>query len=215
VYAFSENFVLPLSHDEVVHGKRSLLGKMNGDDWQKAANLRAFFAYMMTTPGKKLLFMGSEIAPWREWNHDEELPWGLLEHPPHRGIHRCLRDLLHLYRRSPALWERDHAPEGFEWIDFHDRDASVIVYLRRGRDADRHMVVVLNLTPVAREDYAVGVPAAGSYREALNTDAEIYGGSNVGNAGEVATEPTPAHGRPHRLRLTLPPLAALLLTPRG
>jgi 1,4-alpha-glucan branching enzyme len=213
VYAFSENFVLSLSHDEVVHGKGSLLSKMNGDDWQKAANLRTFFAYMTTTPGKKLLFMGSEIAPWREWDHDGSLDWGLLEHEPHRGVNRCLRDLLRLYRETPALWELDHVPEGFSWIDFHDRDASVVSWIRRGRDPARHVVTVLNLTPVAREEYVLGVPAAGPYREAINTDSAWYGGSDVGNGGVVPTEPAKAHGHSHRMRLMLPPLAALVLVP--
>jgi 1,4-alpha-glucan branching enzyme len=213
VYAFTENFILPLSHDEVVHGKGSLLGKMNGDDWQKAANLRSLYAYMMTTPGKKLLFMGSEVAPWREWNHDDQIEWDLREHEPHRGVGACLRDLLHLYRRSPELWELDHTGEGFSWIDFRDRDSSIIAYLRRGEDPDRHVITVLNLTPEPRDAYVLGVPSAGSYRELLNTDAEIYGGSNMGNLGKVVTEPDPSHGLPHRVRLTLPPLSALVLGP--
>jgi 1,4-alpha-glucan branching enzyme len=213
VYAFSENFILPLSHDEVVHGKGSLLGKMAGDDWQKAANLRAFLAYMFTTPGKKLLFMGSEIAPWLEWDHDGSLPWDLLEHAPHRGVHRCLRDLLRLYHERPALWELDHDPAGFTWIDFQDRDASVISWVRHGTAPGEHVVVALNLTPVSREGYVLGVPREGGYREAINTDAGFYGGGNVGNAGRLVAEATPSHGQPCRVRLTLPPVGGLVLVP--
>jgi 1,4-alpha-glucan branching enzyme len=215
LYAFSENFILPLSHDEVVHGKGSLLNKMNGDTWQKAANLRAFLAYMVTTPGKKLWFMGSELAPWKEWDHEASLEWFLVDQPPHDGIYRCFRDLLALYRASPALWERDHREDGFRWIDFHDRDASVVSWARFGDDPARHVVTVLNLTPVAREDYVIGVPGAGPYREAVNTDSAVYGGGNVGNGGLVETEDGEAHGLPHRVRLTLPPIGALVLVPAG
>jgi 1,4-alpha-glucan branching enzyme len=213
VYAFTENFILPLSHDEVVHGKGSLLGKMHGDDWQKAANLRCLYAYMMTTPGKKLMFMGSEVAPWREWDHDGQIEWALLDHPPHRGARACLRDLLRLYRASPELWELDHDPRGFSWIGFHDRDSSIVAWTRRGEDPDRHLVTILNLTPLPREDYVLGVPTAGPWRELINTDAAAYGGTNAGNLGAVASEPIPSHGRPHRIRITLPPLAALVLGP--
>lgn len=211
IYAYNENFVLPFSHDEVVHGKRSLLDRMPGDTWQKAANLRALFGYMFTHPGKKLLFQGGEFGQWREWNHAESLPWFLLEHPPHAGIHRFVRDLLRLYRNEPALYERDYDPSGFQWIDCNDNENSVISFIRRAGDADDQVIVLLNLTPVPRERYRIGTPFGGRYREVLNSDARAYGGSNVGNAGAVSTEPVPAHGFQQSMLLTLPPLGCLIL----
>jgi 1,4-alpha-glucan branching enzyme len=213
IYAFSENFVLPLSHDEVVHGKGSLLGKMPGDRWQKFANLRAYYGFMFTHPGKKLLFMGAEIAQEREWNHDASLDWHLLEDPMHRGVSTLVRDLNRLYRVLPALHSCDCGPAGFEWIDTTDWQQSVISYLRRSADTGEFAVVVCNFTPVVRPGYRVGVPEPGLYREVLNTDAEVYGGSNVGNAGAVAADAFGWNGRPCSLLLTLPPLATLVLSP--
>jgi 1,4-alpha-glucan branching enzyme len=215
LYAFTENFILPLSHDEVVHGKGSLLGKMPGDRWQKFANLRAYYAFMYTMPGKKLLFMGGEIAQEREWNHDESLDWHLLDEPMHAGVQRLVRDLNRLYRERGALHERDCEPEGFSWIDCNDSDSSVISYIRRGADPDDFVVVVCNFTPVVRRNYRIGVPRSGRYRETLNTDSTHYGGSDVGNAGGVATLGVPVHGQPDSLSVTLPPLGALVLVPEG
>ncbi|MBI2900596.1 MAG: 1,4-alpha-glucan branching protein GlgB [Planctomycetes bacterium] len=208
LYAFTENFVLPLSHDEVVHGKGSLLGRMPGDDWRRFANLRLLYGYMFAQPGKKLLFMGGEFGQWREWDHDGSLDWHLAEFPPHAGMMKWVADLNRCHREVPALHELDCAPEGFEWIDCHDADQSVVSLLRRGRTGPP-VLVVCNFTPVVRQDYRVGVPAGGTWREILNSDAGVYGGSGVGNGGRVDAEPHPAHGRPFSLRLTLPPLAAL------
>ncbi len=213
LYAFSENFLLPLSHDEVVHGKRSLLGRMPGDDWQRFANLRLLYAYLFAHPGKKLLFMGGEIAQPDEWDCSGEVPWHLLEHAPHRQIQALVRDLNGLYRGEPALHEVDFSWDGFEWIDLHDADQSVASFLRFPRDRSRFVVCVLNATPVPRAGYRLGVPRGGVYRERLNTDAACYGGSNVGNAGRIEARDEPWSGRPHSLVLTLPPLGALFLTP--
>jgi 1,4-alpha-glucan branching enzyme len=213
LYAFTENFILPLSHDEVVHGKRSLLGKMPGDRWQKFANLRAYFTYMYGHPGKKLLFMGGEFAQEREWNHDEGLGWHLLTDSMHAGMRLLIRDLNRLYRTVPALHARDCESEGFEWIDSNDRDMSVVSFLRRGRDARDVVVCVCNFTPVPRHGYRVGVPDPGPYRELLNSDAACYGGSNLGSGGLAMAETVPWHGRPYSLTLTLPPLAGVLLQP--
>jgi len=210
LYAFSENFVLPLSHDEVVHGKGSLFGRMPGDDWQRCANLRAYFGFMFAHPGKKLMFMGGEFGQRREWNHDSSLDWHLLEQPLHRGLQQLVRDLNHLYRQTPALHEMDCEAAGFEWIEANDNDNSVLTFLRRGR-GNGFIVTVCNFTPVVRERYRIGVPLPGHYVERLNTDSVIYGGSNVGNLGGVAAEPRASHGRPHSIELTLPPLATLLL----
>ena len=212
IYAFNENFVLPLSHDEVVHGKRSLLERMPGDDWQRFANLRAYLASMYCHPGKKLLFMGAELAQRREWDHDSSLDWHLLEHVPHAGMQRLVKDLNGLYKHTPALFEIDFEPHGFEWIELHDRDNSVLSWLRRSRDG-RFVVCVANFTPVVRYAYRLGVPAAGVYRELLNTDAGRYGGSDMLNAESMHTEPDRLHGRPHTLQLTLPPLATIVLQP--
>jgi 1,4-alpha-glucan branching enzyme len=214
-YAFAENFVLPLSHDEVVHGKGSLLGKMPGDRWQKFANLRAYFGFMYTHPGKKLLFMGGEFAQEREWNHDRSLDWQLLDDAMHAGVQRLVRDLNYLYRSQPALYERDCRSEGFEWIDCTDVEQNVICYLRRGSKPDDVVVVVCNFSPLPRHGYRVGVPRGGEYIELINTDAAEYGGSGVGNAGRVYAEDVSSHGRPHSVVLTLPPLATLVISPRG
>ncbi|HSL17032.1 MAG TPA: 1,4-alpha-glucan branching protein GlgB [Methylomirabilota bacterium] len=209
LYAFSESFVLPLSHDEVVHGKGSLLGKMPGDDWQKRANLRLLFGWMFTHPGKKLLFMGGEIGQWREWSHDRSLDWHLLDDPAHRGIQRWVRDLNTTLRAEPALHQLDDAPEGFAWIDCNDAEQSVLAYLRRGRSGGDEVVCVANFTPVPRHNYRVGVPGGGDWDEILNSDAELYGGSGMGNLGTVAAAPVGAHGHLHSLNLVLPPLAVL------
>lgn len=209
LYAFSENFVLPFSHDEVVHGKGALWQKMPGDDWQKMANLRLLFSYMLTYPGKKLLFMGSELAqPW-EWRHDETLPWSLAEDPARQGLARLLGDLNRLYRSWPALHRHDFTADGFSWIDCHDAAQSVISYRRL--DGPDEAVVILNFTPVPRPGYRVGVPRPGWYRECFNSDSAIYGGSNLGNDGGVASDAMPWMDHPHSLLLTLPPLAGLIL----
>jgi 1,4-alpha-glucan branching enzyme len=212
LYAFQENFVLPLSHDEVVYGKGSLIGKMPGDAWQRFANLRAYFAFMWTHPGKKLLFMGGEFAQEREWNHDIGLDWQLLGQAPHAGIHRLMHDLNWLYREVPALHQRDCESDGFSWIDANNGAESVITYLRRGEDREAVAVVACNFTPVPRLGYRIGVPFAGWYRERINTDAPDYGGSGIGNFGGVEAEAYPMHGHPYSLRLQLPPLAAVVFT---
>jgi 1,4-alpha-glucan branching enzyme len=213
LYAYNENFVLPFSHDEVVHGKRSLLGKMPGDWWQKHANLRALFAYMFGHPGKKLLFMGGEFGQSHEWNHDASLDWHLLAYPSHRGLSTLVRDLNRLYGAEPSLHEQDFTPGGFSWIDCNDHQHSVISFLRRAKDRDDVLVFVVNFTPVVRTDYRIGVPVAGRYREVLNTDSTIYDGSNVGNDGVVVAEDQSAHGHPYSLNLRLPPLGCLVLKP--
>jgi 1,4-alpha-glucan branching enzyme len=215
IYAFFENFTLPLSHDEVVHGKSSLLGKMPGDDWQKFANLRLLFGYMYAQSGKKLLFMGGEFGQWREWNHDTSLDWHLLGYPPHAGLQRWVGDLNRLYRSEPALYELDFDPAGFEWIDCSDFETSVISFIRKGRSTDDIILVVCNFTPVTRFDYRVGAPRGGVWKEVLNSDAKEYGGSDHGNLGEVKASPIPIHGRPHSLNITLPPLAAVFLKGEG
>ncbi len=211
LYAFSENFVLPLSHDEVVHGKGSLIDKMPGDAWQKFANLRAYFAFMWTHPGKKLLFMGGEFAQWREWNYAQSLDWHLLEEPLHRGMRDLIRDLNGLYRDEPALHQLDTDPAGFEWIEANDSDNSVLAFLRKGRAAERVFVVVCSFTPVPRDGYRVGVPYPGRYAVRLNTDDPRYGGSGVGPGEVVDAEDISWHGRPHSLNLILPPLGTVVL----
>jgi 1,4-alpha-glucan branching enzyme len=215
LYAFAENFVLPLSHDEVVHGKGSLLGKMPGDTWRKFANLRAYFAFMWTHPGKKLLFMGGEFAQAREWNHDTSLDWHLLDDPLHRGVQSLMRDLNRLYRGEPALHRRDCEPAGFEWINPSDTNQSVLSFLRKSGEDGRLALVVCNFTPIVRHGYRLGVPAPGWWAERINTDAAEYGGSGVGNRGGARAEDVPAHGRPHSLVLTLPPLATLVFIPEA
>ncbi len=212
VYAFNENFVLPLSHDEVVHGKRSLLGRMPGDEFQVFANLRAYFGFMYCHPGKKLLFMGGEIAQGREWDHDRSLDWHLLEHHGHGGVQALVRDLNHLYRNSSPLYEVDYRGEGFSWIDWQDRDNSVFSWVRTDA-AGNYLVCVCNFTPVVRHDYRIGIPVADFYTEILNTDDEKYAGSGVGNAGELRPDPHPSHHFEQSLSLTLPPLATLVLAP--
>jgi 1,4-alpha-glucan branching enzyme len=212
LYAFHENFILPLSHDEVVYGKRSLIGKMPGDRWQRFANLRAYFGFMWTHPGKKLLFMGGEFAQEREWNHDIGLDWQLLGDPFHDGVRKLVHDLNHLYRSTPALYRLDCDAEGFSWIDAANAPESVLSYVRRGRDPHELAVIVCNFTPVPRENYRIGVPRPGRYRERINTDAIEYGGSGVGNAGEVHAEPHPMHGHAQSLCLRLPPLGTLIFT---
>ena len=209
VYAFDENFVLPLSHDEVVHGKHSILGRMPGDEWQKFANLRAYYATMYAHPGKKLLFMGNEIAQQREWDHDQSLDWHLLEQPAHAGIQTLVRDLNHLYRETPALYEVDFDAHGFEWIDYSDRDNSILSWIRRDKSGG-FVVVISNLTPIAREKYSIGVPVSGTYTELLNTDSERYGGSGIAN-NALQTTGHSQHGRPDSLSLRLPALATLIL----
>ncbi|MBI5343069.1 MAG: alpha amylase C-terminal domain-containing protein, partial [Deltaproteobacteria bacterium] len=211
LYAFHENFVLPFSHDEVVHQKRSLLDKMPGDLWQKFANLRLLYAYMYAHPGKKLLFMGGEFGQWEEWNHDASLSWHLLQWESHKGLQALVRDLNRLYASAPPLHEVDFRPEGFEWIDFHDVDNSIVSFLRRAKDPDDFLVCVFNFTPVVRQDYRVGVPAPGLYREAINSDSAYYGGSNAGNVGGTHAEAVSWNGRPWSVKLTLPPLGALFL----
>ena len=211
VYAFRENFVLPLSHDEVVYGKRSLLGKMPGDDWQKRANLRLLLATLYAEPGKKLLFMGGEFGQPGEWNHDAPLDWHLLADERHRGIRRWIEDLNRLYRGEPALHTLDCDPNGFEWVDANDADQSVFSFIRKGTGGARPILVVLNATPVVRRNYRAGVPCGGFWREVLNGDAPEYGGSGQGNLGGVEAAPLPGHGREWSLSLTLPPLAAIFL----
>ena len=213
VYAWSEDFVLPLSHDEVVHGKGSLIRQMAGDRWQKFANLRAYFGFMWTHPGKKLLFMGGEFAQDREWNHDQSLDWHLLDDPLHGGMQKLVRDLNHLYRDRPALHRLDCEPEGFEWIDASDAEQSVLVFLRKSDNGAPPVVVLCNLTPQVHHDYRIGVPLAGVWGEILNTDDAAYGGSDVGNRGVLQTEDAPWHGRQASLSLTLPPLATIVLAP--
>jgi 1,4-alpha-glucan branching enzyme len=211
LYAFTENFILPFSHDEVVHGKGSMVGKMAGDDWQKFAMLRALYAFLMTHPGKKLMFMGDEIGQWHEWNHDRGLDWDVTKYPPHAGVQRLLRDLHVVYRREPALHQVDFEPAGFQWIDANDNENSVFSFIRRARNPRDFTMTVLNFTPVVRRGYRVGLPEPGFYRELVNTDSEAYWGSNVGNVGGVASEEVPAHGQPHSLNLVLPPLSGLIL----
>jgi 1,4-alpha-glucan branching enzyme len=209
LYAFTENFVLPISHDEVVHGKGSLLGKMPGDEWQRFANARVFLAYMWAHPGKKLLFMGSEIGnPW-EWNHDSALPWDLLQYDVHKKLQTFVRELNRLYRSELALYEVDFHYTGFEWVDFHDADNSTISFIRRAEDPSEFVLFCCNFTPVPREMYRLGVPEEGFYQEILNSDSEFFGGSNMGNGGMVSSDPEPTHGRPFSISVTLPPLAAI------
>jgi 1,4-alpha-glucan branching enzyme len=208
IYAWSENFVLPLSHDEVVHGKGSLASKMPGDNWRQLANLRTLLGLMYAQPGKKLLFMGAELGQWREWNHDDELDWELLDSAAHAAVQRLVRDLNRLYRKHPALHVQDCRPSGFEWIDTHDVEAGVLSFLRRADDAPP-LLVVCNFTPVPRHGYRVGVPHGGRWREILNSDAEAYGGSGQGNLGGVTADLLAAHGQLHSVSLTLPPLGIL------
>jgi len=212
LYAFSENFILPLSHDEVVHGKGSMIERMPGDNWQAFANLRLYYAFMYCHPGKKLLFMGGEFAQRREWNHNSSLDWHLLKAPAHAGVQKLVQDLNAFYRNTPALYEKDCNADGFDWIDCSDNEQSVIAFVRRGREASRLVITVCNLTPVIRQDYRIGVPMSGRYQECLNTDAHFYGGSGVGNYGAVHSDPISTHGHQDSLKLVLPPLSALIMT---
>jgi len=215
LYAFTENFVLPLSHDEVVHGKGSLLGKMPGDDWQKLANLRALYAVMWAQPGKKLLFMGGELGQWSEWNHDGELEWPLLEHARHRGVQRLVRDLNTTYRAEPALHELDCEPAGFAWIDCNDNEQSTLSWLRRCRSGAGTIAVACNFTPVPRRGFRLGVPEPGRWQEILNSDAPLYGGSGLGNLGGVEAERLAWHGQRYSIAITLPPLAVVWFRHEG
>ncbi len=215
IYAFHENFVLPLSHDEVVHGKGSLLAKMPGDDWQKFANLRLLFGYMYAQPGKKLIFMGGEIGQWSEWYHETSLDWHLLAYPPHSGVQRWVEDLNRLYRTERPLYGRDFHPGGFEWIDCGDSQGSILSLIRKDSSSEDILLVILNFTPIPRFNYRVGVPRGGYWREMLNSDSQEYGGSGHGNLGGVEASPVSFHGRPYSLNLTLPPLAALFLETEG
>ncbi|MGY2262518.1 1,4-alpha-glucan branching protein GlgB [Pseudomonas sp. SDO55104_S430] len=214
VYAWSERFILPISHDEVVHGKHSLIDKMPGDRWQKFANLRAYLSFMWTHPGKKLLFMGCEFGQWREWNHDQQLDWYLLQYSEHKGVQKLVSDLNRLYRDIPALHEQDDVPQGFQWLIGDDAINSVYAWLRWSREG-KPVLVVANFTPVPREAYRVGVPFAGRWKELLNSDSAIYAGSDYGNSGGADAEETPSHGQALSLVLNLPPLAVLILSPEG
>jgi 1,4-alpha-glucan branching enzyme len=214
LYAFTENFVLPISHDEVVHGKKSLINKMPGDEWRQFANVRSFLAFMWMHPGKKLLFMGQEIGQREEWNHNTGLRWELLEFEPHRKLQALARELNRVYRENPALYQVDFHYSGFEWIDFHDWENSTISFLRRADDPDDYLVVCCNFTPVPRKLYEIGVPAEGFYQEILNTDSELFGGSNLGNGGLVSSRPLPKHNRQHSIGVTLPPLAVVVFKRR-
>jgi 1,4-alpha-glucan branching enzyme len=214
LYMHTENFILPFSHDEIVHGKGSLLDKIPGDVWQKYATLRALFGYMYGHPGKKLLFMGSELGPWREWNHDRSLDWHLLDDPAHAALRRYVQDLNRLYQAEPALHQVDFEGSGFQWIDCNDSENSVVSIARFARNRGDAVVMVFNFTPVPRAEYRIGVPDAGFYAEILNSDSADYGGGNVGNLGGVTTEPIAAHGFEQSLRLTVPPLGCLMLKRR-
>jgi 1,4-alpha-glucan branching enzyme len=215
VYAFSEHFVLPLSHDEVVHGKGSLLAKMPGDRWQQLANLRALYAYMWAHPGKNLLFMGGEIAQEREWSNERSLDWELLERPGHAGVRDLVRDLNRLYRQEPALWDADDDPSAFSWLVADDADHNVLAFVRRSRTRGRPVVCVANLSPVPRHGYRLGLPEGGWWSELLDTDSRHYGGSDVGNGGRVAASLGAAHGQAWSAELVLPPLGVLWLAPAG
>ena len=210
-YAFTENFVLSLSHDEVVHGKGALAAKMPGDDWQKFANLRLLLGYMFAHPGKKLLFMGIEMAQWGEWKHDQSIDWHLLQYGPHQGIHQWVKDLNKLYREEPALYERDFTPDGFEWIDLNDYNQGVISFMRKSADGKSRIIAVCNFTPMTWHDYNIGVPEQGLWKELLNSDAAFYGGSGQGNLGGRQAIPKPFHGRPYSIALTIPPLGIVFL----
>jgi 1,4-alpha-glucan branching enzyme len=213
LYAFHENFILPFSHDEVVHGKGSMIGKMPGDDWQKFANLRLLYGYMYLHPGKKLLFMGGEFGQWAEWNHDASLEWQLIQYDPHQGLQRWVRDLNTFLRGERALFEQDFEPAGFAWIDCHDSQQSVLSFLRQGRDPGDVVVCACNFTPVPRHNYRLGVPLGGWWKEALNSDAPLYGGSGQGNMEGVPASPVASHGHYHSLNITLPPLGIVVFHP--
>jgi 1,4-alpha-glucan branching enzyme len=210
LYAFTENFVLPFSHDEVVHGKGSMLNKMPGDRWQKHATLRALYGYMYGHPGKKLMFMGAEFGQSREWNYDTSLDWDLLQYPEHAGMKQWIQDLNHVYQRERSLHQVDFEGSGFSWIDCNDNENSVVSMIRRARDPRDFAVIVVNFTPLPRPAYRIGVPEGGWYRELLNSDGEMYGGSNMGNGGGVMAEDTPSHGFDHSISIVVPPLGFVL-----
>lgn len=214
IYAFHENFILPISHDEVVHGKASLLGQMAGDLWQKFANLRLYLSYMWTHPGKKLLFMGSEFGQWHEWNCEDSLQWDLLRWPSHQGAQKCQADLNRLLQSQPALHELDFDFHGFEWIDCHNHDQSTLAFIRRAKDPKDFVVVLCNFTPVPRHEYRIGVPECCTYDEIFNSDSTYYGGSNMGNGPGIVADDQPSHGQPASIRATFPPLGAVVLKPR-
>jgi 1,4-alpha-glucan branching enzyme len=211
VYAFTENYTLPLSHDEVVYGKASLLSKMPGDNWQKFANLRLLFGYMYAMPGKKLIFMGGEFGQWREWNHDESLEWHLLEYAPHTGLQQWVTDLNLLYRNQPSLYQNDFDPAGFEWIDTGDFRHSIISFIRKGYAAEDTVLAVCNFTPETQFGYEIGVPLPGAWTEILNSDNARYGGSGQVNPGTLTASENGRHGRPYSLTLTVPPLSTIFL----
>lgn len=211
LYAFTENFILPLSHDEVVHGKGTLLTRMAGDEWQKFANLRAYYGFMWAHPGKKLLFMGGEFGQWQEWNFNESMEWAALEAPNHKGVQRSVQDLNRLYQSESALYENDFAESGFEWIDASDTDNNVLSFIRKAESSSEFLIIVSNFTPVPWDAYRIGVPKHGNYKEIFNSDSEHYWGSNVGNQGGQATESIPMHGHQQSLSLILPPLATIML----
>jgi 1,4-alpha-glucan branching enzyme len=213
IYAFTENFVLPISHDEVVYGKRALLDKMPGDEWQRFANARAFLSYMYAHPGKKLLFMGSEIGQTAEWNYESEVQWWLLDYEIHRKFQTFCAALNALHQSEPALYEVDFQYWGFEWIDFHDNENSIISFVRRAKRREDYLVFVCNFTPTPHYDYRIGFPEADGYREIFNSDAEMFGGSNMGNGGFIHTEPTESHGRPASAKLIIPPLGVMAFKP--
>ncbi|MGH9386460.1 MAG: 1,4-alpha-glucan branching protein GlgB [Vicinamibacterales bacterium] len=215
MYAYSEHFVLPFSHDEVVHGKRSMLDKMPGDVWQKHATLRALYGFMYAHPGKKLLFMGDEIGQWREWNYDWQIDWEVLGDARHAGLQRWVRDLNRVYHRQPSLWEADYEPSGFTWIDCNDHESSVLSLIRRAAEPSDFTVAIVNFTPVPRREYRIGVPVGGTYIELLNSDAEAYGGGNMGNGGRVTAVESPSHGHPWSLSIIVPPLGFVLLKPNN
>jgi 1,4-alpha-glucan branching enzyme len=214
IYAFHENFVLPMSHDEVVHGKGSLMDQVPGDLWQKFANLRLLYGYMWTHPGKKLLFMGGEFGQWREWNYDESLQWDLLQWGSHQGLQKFVRDVNHLMQAESALHEVDFEGSGFEWIDCNNYDESVLMYIRKARDPRDYLVVAANFTPVPRTMHRIGLPEKTWLREVLNSDSSYYGGSNLGNAMGLHAEDVPWHGRPYSASLTLPPLGVVVFKPQ-
>jgi 1,4-alpha-glucan branching enzyme len=211
VYAFAENFVLPFSHDEVVHGKASLLHKMPGDDWQKFANLRFLYGYMFTHPGAKLLFMGAEMAQRSEWNFTAQLEWNLLEYAPHKGIQKLIRELNNLYKKQPALHQKNFEDEGFEWIDFMDHEQSILAFLRKGKHKKDDLVVLCNFTEIPRKEYQVGVPEAYAWKEIFNTDAKQFDGSNVLNKSQIKPKKEEKHGKKYSIRLTIPPLGMTVL----
>lgn len=213
LYAFHENFILPFSHDEVVHGKGSMIGKMPGDDWQKFANLRLLYGYMFLHPGRKLMFMGGELGQWAEWSHEASIEWHLLQYAPHLGLQRWVRDCNTFYRGEPASHEQDFQPEGFRWIDCNDSEQSTLAFMRNARDQQNVLVCAFNFTPVPRHNYRLGVPAVGFWQEVLNSDAELYGGSGQGNLGGAQTTPVAAHGFYQSISITLPPLGAVVFKP--